>query len=172
MGLFNLFKGKDDKKDFDGKIFAPLSGRILPVEEVPDAVFAEKMVGDGVAIEPSGGDLILAPIDGKVEKIFDTNHAFSIVTESGIELFVHFGIDTVQLEGKGFERLIEEGKTVKRGTPIIKYDYEFLKANGVLLELFLELSGEWVDDKKVFTQMWDLNNNALKDLDVIIDDEE
>ena len=129
MGLFNLFKGKDDKKDFDGKIYAPLSGRILPVEEVPDAVFAEKMVGDGVAIEPSGGDLILAPIDGKVEKIFDTNHAFSIVTESGIELFVHFGIDTVQLEGKGFERLIEEGKTVKRGTPIIKYDYEFLKAN-------------------------------------------
>ena len=129
MGLFNLFKGKDDKKDFDGKIFAPLNGKIVPVEEVPDAVFAEKMVGDGIAIEPSGGDLILAPIDGKVEKIFDTNHAFSIVTDSGIELFVHFGIDTVQLEGKGFERLVEEGKTVKRGTPIIKYDYEFLKAN-------------------------------------------
>ena len=112
MGLFNLFKGKDDKKDFDGKIFAPLNGKIVPVEEVPDAVFAEKMVGDGIAIEPSGGDLILAPIDGKVEKIFDTNHAFSIVTDSGIELFVHFGIDTVQLEGKGFERLVEEGKTV------------------------------------------------------------
>ena len=129
MGLFNLFKAKDDKKDFDGKIFAPLNGKIVPVEEVPDAVFAEKMVGDGIAIEPSGGDLILAPIDGKVEKIFDTNHAFSIVTDSGIELFVHFGIDTVQLEGKGFERLVEEGKTVKRGTPIIKYDYEFLKAN-------------------------------------------
>ena len=129
MGLFNLFKGKDDKNDFDGKRFAPLNGKIVPVEEVPDAVFAEKMVGDGIAIEPSGGDLILAPIDGKVEKIFDTNHAFSIVTDSGIELFVHFGIDTVQLEGKGFERLVEEGKTVKRGTPIIKYDYEFLKAN-------------------------------------------
>lgn len=129
MGLFNLFKGKDDKKDFDGKILAPISGRIVPVEEVPDAVFAEKMVGDGIAIEPNGGDLILAPIDGKVEKIFDTNHAFSIVTDSGIELFVHFGIDTVQLDGKGFERLVEEGKTVKKGTPIIKYDYEFLKAN-------------------------------------------
>ena len=129
MGLFNLFKGKDDKKDFDGKIFAPLNGKIVPVEEVPDAEKKKKMVGDGIAIEPSGGDLILAPIDGKVEKIFDTNHAFSIVTDSGIELFVHFGIDTVQLEGKGFERLVEEGKTVKRGTPIIKYDYEFLKAN-------------------------------------------
>ena len=129
MGLFDLFKGKEDKKDFDGKIYAPLSGRIVPVEEVPDAVFAEKMVGDGIAIEPNGGDLILAPIDGKVEKIFDTNHAFSIVTDSGIELFVHFGIDTVQLDGKGFERLVEEGKVVKRGTPIIKYDYEFLKAN-------------------------------------------
>ena len=129
MGLFDLFKGKDNRKDLDGKIYAPINGKILPIEEVPDAVFAEKMVGDGIAIEPNGGDQILAPIDGKIEKIFDTNHAFSIITDSGIELFVHFGIDTVQLDGKGFERLVEEGKTVKRGTPIIKYDYEFLKAN-------------------------------------------
>ena len=130
MGLFDFLKKKEEEvKEFNGKIIAPISGEIMALENVDDAVFAEKMVGDGIAIEPSGGDLILAPIDGKVEKIFDTNHAFSIVTDSGIELFVHFGIDTVQLEGKGFERLVEEGKTVKRGTPIIKYDYEFLKAN-------------------------------------------
>ena len=129
MGLFNLFKGKDDKKDFDGKIFAPLNGKIVPVEEVPDAVFAEKMVGDGIAIVPTGSGEMLAPADGVVEKIFDTNHAFSIVTPGGIELFVHFGIDTVQLEGKGFERLVQEGATVKQGTPLIRYDYEFLKAN-------------------------------------------
>ena len=91
--------------------------------------FAEKMVGDGIAIVPTGSGEMLAPADGVVEKIFDTNHAFSIVTPGGIELFVHFGIDTVQLEGKGFERLVQEGATVKQGTPLIRYDYEFLKAN-------------------------------------------
>jgi len=64
-----------------------------------------------------------------IEKIFDTNHAFSIVTPAGIEIFVHLGMDTVKLEGKGFERIAEEGAVVKAGDPIVKYDYDFLKAN-------------------------------------------
>ena len=131
MGFFDFLKGNKETsvKEFEGKVLAPISGNILPLNQVPDEVFAQKMVGDGIAIEPTSSGTMLSPADGRVEKIFDTNHAFSIVTDSGIELFVHFGIDTVQLEGKGFERLVEEGKTVKRGTPIIKYDYEFLKAN-------------------------------------------
>jgi PTS system, glucose subfamily, IIA component len=87
------------------------------------------MVGDGVAIEPTASGVMLAPASGRVEKIFDTNHAFSIVTPAGIEIFVHFGMDTVQLEGKGFERIAEEGAVVKAGDPLIKYDYDFLKAN-------------------------------------------
>jgi len=65
----------------------------------------------------------------RIEKIFDTNHAFSIVTPAGIEIFVHLGMDTVKLEGKGFERIAEEGAVVKAGDPIVKYDYDFLKAN-------------------------------------------
>ena len=87
------------------------------------------MIGDGVAIEPSESGVMLAPADGKLEKIFETNHAFSIVTPSGLEIFVHFGMDTVKLEGKGFERLVNEGDVVKKGTPLIKYDYDFLKEN-------------------------------------------
>lgn len=131
MGLFSFLKGNKEaeKTVFDGKILAPFSGRILPIEEVPDEVFAQKMVGDGIAIEPVASGVMLAPADGRVEKIFDTNHAFSIVTASGIEIFVHFGMDTVKLEGKGFERLVNEGDTVKAGTPLIKFDYEFLKEN-------------------------------------------
>ena len=133
MGLFDLFKkGKKDeevKQEFDGKVVAPISGNLLPLSEVPDEVFAQKMVGDGVAIEPTASGVMLAPASGRVEKIFDTNHAFSIVTPSGIEIFVHFGMDTVQLEGKGFERIAEEGAVVKVGDPLIKYDYDFLKAN-------------------------------------------
>ena len=133
MGLFDLFKkgnkGDETKQEFEGKVVAPISGNILPLSEVPDEVFAQKMVGDGIAIEPTASGVMLAPASGRVEKIFDTNHAFSIVTPSGIEIFVHFGMDTVQLEGKGFERVAEEGAVVKAGDPLIKYDYDFLKAN-------------------------------------------
>ena len=95
MGLFDLFKkGKKEdevKQEFDGKVKAPISGNLLPLSEVPDEVFAQKMVGDGIAIEPTASGVMLAPASGRVEKIFDTNHAFSIVTPSGIEIFVHFG---------------------------------------------------------------------------------
>ena len=131
MGLFDLFKGKKEAEtqEFDGKVVAPISGRLLPLSEVPDEVFAQKMIGDGVAIEPSESGTMLAPADGKLEKIFETNHAFSIVTPSGLEIFFHFGMDTVKLEGKGFERLVNEGDVVKKGTPLIKYDYDFLKEN-------------------------------------------
>ena len=133
MGLFDLFKkgnkGDETKQEFEGKVVAPISGNILPLSEVPDEVFAQKMVGDGIAIQPIASGVMLAPASGRVEKIFDTNHAFSIVTPAGIEIFVHFGMDTVQLEGKGFERIAEEGAVVKVGDPLIKYDYDFLKAN-------------------------------------------
>ena len=133
MGLFDLFKkgnkGEEVKQEFDGKVIAPISGNLLPLSEVPDEVFAQKMIGDGVAIEPTASVVMVAPASGRIEKIFDTNHAFSIVTPAGIEIFVHFGMDTVQLEGKGFERIAEEGAVVKAGDPLIKYDYDFLKAN-------------------------------------------
>ncbi|MDO5089081.1 MAG: PTS glucose transporter subunit IIA [Leptotrichiaceae bacterium] len=132
MGLFDFLKGNNketEKKEFEGKVYAPISGKILPLEQVPDEVFAQKMVGDGIAIEPDASGTMLAPADGKIEKIFDTNHAFSILTTSGMEIFVHFGMDTVKLEGKGFERIANEGDTVKKGDPLIKYDYEFLKEN-------------------------------------------
>ena len=131
MGLFDLFKGKKEAEtqEFNGKVFAPISGKLLPLSEVPDEVFAQKMIGDGIAIEPSESGVMLAPADGKLEKIFETNHAFSIVTPAGLEIFVHFGMDTVKLEGKGFERLVNEGDVVKKGTPLIKYDYDFLKEN-------------------------------------------
>lgn len=145
MGLFDFLKPKKKeevqqevqqevkveapKAEFNGKIVAPISGRLLPLSEVPDEVFAQKMIGDGVAIEPSTSGTMLAPAAGTLEKIFDTNHAFSIVTPDGIEIFVHFGMDTVALGGKGFERLVQEGDKVEAGTPLIKFDFDYLKEN-------------------------------------------
>ena len=109
-------------------IIAPLSGEIIAIEDVPDVVFAEKIVGDGVAIRPTGNKMV-APCDGEIGKIFETNHAFSLESDSGIELFVHFGIDTVELKGEGFTRIAQEGQKVKAGDTILEFDLEFLKEN-------------------------------------------
>ncbi|MGB0360467.1 MAG: PTS glucose transporter subunit IIA [Endozoicomonas sp.] len=105
---------------------SPVTGIIVPIEEVPDPVFADKVVGDGIAINPTG-HLMVAPCDGVISKIFSTNHAFSMMTPTGLELFVHFGIDTVMLKGAGFKRIAKEGQSVRTGDPVIEFDLEFLK---------------------------------------------
>ncbi|MFJ6510437.1 PTS glucose transporter subunit IIA [Streptomyces sp. NPDC091406] len=108
------------------EIYAPLSGEIVGIEDVPDVVFAEKIVGDGIAINPSAGTVV-APADGTIGKIFETNHAFTIETEGGLEVFVHVGIDTVELKGEGFRRVAEEGQRVSRGDIIIEFDLAVLE---------------------------------------------
>jgi len=127
MGLFDMFKGKKEEvATID--ILAPITGEIIAIEDVPDVVFAEKIVGDGIAIRPTGNKMV-APCDGEIGKIFETNHAFSLESDTGIELFVHFGIDTVELKGQGFTRIASEGQKVKAGDTIIEFDLEYLTAN-------------------------------------------
>ncbi len=123
--MFGFFK-----KDL--KLVAPATGKTIDLSKVPDQVFAEKMAGDGVAIDITG-DIIVAPADGELSLIFKTNHAFAMTLSNGVELLVHVGIDTVSLEGKGFERLIDPGKQVKAGTPILKIDRDFILGNGLKL---------------------------------------
>ncbi|AHG74163.1 phosphotransferase [Mannheimia sp. USDA-ARS-USMARC-1261] len=138
MGLFDKLFGSKQKESQEIKIYSPLTGEIVNIEDVPDVVFSEKIVGDGVAIRPAG-DTIVAPVNGTIGKIFETNHAFSIESEEGVELFVHFGIDTVELKGEGFSRLAQEGQTVKVGDPIIKFDLVLLegKAKSVLTPIVI-----------------------------------
>jgi len=136
MGFFNKLKKLvgDEQDSAEGvKIYAPVSGEIVNIEDVPDVVFAEKIVGDGIAIHPTGNRMV-APCDGTIGKIFETNHAFSIESVEGIELFVHFGIDTVELKGEGFRRIAQEGQSVKCGDTIIEFDLPLLetKAKSVL----------------------------------------
>ena len=132
MGLFDKLKSlvSDDKKDTGTiEIIAPLSGEIVNIEDVPDVVFAEKIVGDGIAIKPTGNKMV-APVDGTIGKIFETNHAFSIESDSGVELFVHFGIDTVELKGEGFNEfdlpLLEE-KAKSTLTPVVISNMDEIK---------------------------------------------
>ncbi|MDR7344442.1 PTS system N-acetylglucosamine-specific IIC component [Pantoea alhagi] len=109
-------------------LLAPVSGEIVPIDQVPDEAFASKAVGDGVAIKPTG-KTVVAPIAGTLVKIFNTNHAFCLETENGVEIVVHMGLDTVALAGKGFTRLVEEGATVSAGQPVLEMDLDFLNAN-------------------------------------------
>lgn len=112
------------------KVIAPMSGKVIDLEMVPDPVFAKKVVGDGVAIDELDGDTACAPIDGTIVLVFRTNHAFAIKTKDGIEILVHIGIDTVELGGEGFERLVEEGAVVKAGDPVIRFDRDVIKNSG------------------------------------------
>lgn len=93
-------------------VYAPVSGVAIPLSEVPDEVFAEGTLGLGCGIEPSGSQ-VLAPFDGTVNMVADTKHAVGLVSKDGIEVLIHVGLDTVELNGKGFEVKTEEGKEVK-----------------------------------------------------------
>jgi PTS system N-acetylglucosamine-specific IIC component len=109
-------------------LLAPVSGEIVPIEQVPDEAFASKAVGDGLAIKPTG-KTVVAPVAGTLVKIFNTSHAFCLETADGVEIVVHMGLDTVALGGKGFSRLVEEGATVSAGQPVLEMDLDFLNAN-------------------------------------------
>ena len=113
---------------------APVTGRVVSLADVPDAVFAGQLVGAGVAIEPSappaGGRLVdvVSPVDGEIVKLHP--HAFAVVHESGTGLLVHVGIDTVKLGGEGFELAVAEGATVAAGDVVVRFDPAVVSAAG------------------------------------------
>ena len=124
MGLFDIFKKKEKTIV---TIYSPINGKVIELKEVPDEAFAQKMVGDGCAIEPDKG-VICSPIEGQLMNIFPTNHAIIFETIDGLEMIVHFGIDTVKLDGKGFQKLREPGP-IKVGDEIVKYNLDEIKDN-------------------------------------------
>ena len=109
-------------------IASPITGIAAPLSDTPDEVFSNKMLGDGAAVTPVD-NIVRAPEDGEVAFVFDTKHAIGFMTESGISLLIHVGIDTVKLDGKGFEVFVENGQKVKKGEPMMKLDLDYLKAN-------------------------------------------
>ena len=109
-------------------ISSPVTGKAADLSTAPDEAFAGKMMGDGAAVTPED-PIVRAPEDGEICFVFDTRHAIGFLTDSGISLLIHIGIDTVKLGGKGFEALVENGQKVKKGDPMLKLDLEYLKAN-------------------------------------------
>ena len=109
-----------------------MNGNIVPLENVSDEVFRDRILGDGVAIEPREGKLF-SPCDGKVESVFETKHAVNIVSDNGCEVLLHIGIDTVKLNGKYFAAKVEDGQSVKKGDLLISFDMEGIKKAGFKL---------------------------------------
>ncbi|ATH61786.1 glucose-specific PTS transporter subunit IIBC [Staphylococcus pasteuri] len=110
------------------EIYAPGVGQIIPLSEVPDKVFSEKMMGDGIGFIPEKGEIV-APFDGTVKTIFPTKHAIGLESDTGIELLIHIGIDTVKLNGEGFESLVNADEPVTQGQPLMKVNLAYLKEN-------------------------------------------
>lgn len=113
----------------DEVLFAPMAGEILPISESADEAFAAKMLGDGIAINPSEGT-IYAPCDGSVSLLFPTKHAIGITTTKGTDLLIHAGIDTVKMEGDGFEVFVKQGDNVRKGDKLLKVDLEKVRTAG------------------------------------------
>lgn len=111
-------------------IVSPMKGELLPITEVPDQVFSDKLMGDGFAIAPEDG-LVVAPVNGKVVNVFPTKHAIGMQSDRGKDILIHVGIDTVNLKGEGFETLIEEGERVEAGQPLLKADLSFIQSKGM-----------------------------------------
>jgi sugar PTS system EIIA component len=124
----NLFKKKEESlKIVELKAYA--TGKVVKIEDVPDPVFSEKMMGEGIAIIPSEGEIV-SPVDGEVIQIFPTKHAVGIKTNNGIEILIHVGLETVLMNGEGFSTHVTAGEKVKTGDLLVKVNLDLVKEKG------------------------------------------
>ena len=129
MGLFSKLFGKSEAIN-PNHIYAPMAGEAVSITEVPDPTFSEGMMGNGIAIRPTDGK-VCAPFNGTVDMMFHTGHAVSLVSDSGIELLIHVGLETVGLNGAPFDVKVKSGDKVKKGQILLEADLEAIKAAGL-----------------------------------------
>ena len=128
-----FFKSKNKKnrmKVESQTVYATQNGTVLPLEEIPDEVFSQKILGDGVGIIPASSR-VYSPVNGTVSQVADTLHAFSIVAEDGAEVLIHIGVDTVRLKGKGFKVKVKSGDKVAVGDILCKVDLDYIRSQGL-----------------------------------------
>lgn len=130
MAFFDrLFKKEPAFQACPFTVLAPMEGRVIALETLPDDTFASGVLGQGCGIEPSKG-IVYAPFDGKITQLTGTKHAIGLESTDGIELLVHVGMDTVAMNGKGFTLLVSKGQAVKAGTPLLQVDLDAVQAAG------------------------------------------
>lgn len=155
----DLENDKNSKEYF----ISPIQGEIVPISEVPDPVFGEKMMGDGFAVIPSEGTVV-SPVNGKIINLFPTKHAIGILSDSGREILIHVGIDTVNLKGQGFEALVSEDDHIEKGQPLLKVDLDFVKQNSPSIITPIVFTNLTPEESVVLNKS---GNVSLKEEDVI-----
>ncbi|WP_066172297.1 PTS sugar transporter subunit IIA [Bacillus marinisedimentorum] len=140
MGLLDKLFGGGNKEPAptEETLVSPLSGEAVDITEVPDPTFSQKMMGDGVAIRPAGGQVV-APVDGEIIQLFHTKHAIGLRTRGGIEILIHIGLETVSMNGEGFTAHVSEGDKVKAGDLLIEFDMDLVieKASSTITPIVL-----------------------------------
>lgn len=132
MGFFNKLFGKEEAPKMEtvpGGLYAPITGRYIPLEEIGDGVFSEGVLGPGCGIEPEEA-CVVAPCDGTVSTLADTKHAVGLTAENGAELLIHVGMDTVDMNGEGFSVKVRVGQKVACGQELLRFSFEKIKAAG------------------------------------------
>ncbi|MGZ9586830.1 PTS sugar transporter subunit IIA [Paenibacillus marinisediminis] len=137
------------KKKKTVSITAPMTGKVVPLEQVPDPAFSQKIIGDGIAVEPDQG-LLIAPFDGHVVHLIDSRHSLVLGHDSGLELLVHIGVNTVSLQGKPFKTYVKTGDKFKKGDKLIEFDMDMIKAEGLpVITPIVVANGDAVASMKV-----------------------
>lgn len=126
MGLFSKLFNKEEKKVDKEMLLSFTKGKLIDLSEVSDPVFSQKMMGDGFAIIPSEGKVV-SPVAGEIIQVFPTKHAVGIKTESGVELLIHIGLETVHMQGEGFEAHVQAGNVVSEGDLLVTFDLDLVK---------------------------------------------
>ncbi|UEX89182.1 PTS sugar transporter subunit IIA [Staphylococcus ratti] len=119
-------KGNEASKNIE--VFSPITGEYVEIENIPDPVFAQKMMGEGFGVKPTEG-VVVSPISGVVDNVFPTKHAIGLKADNGLEVLVHIGLDTVQLNGEGFKTFVESGDHVKVGDKLVEFDIDYIDQN-------------------------------------------
>ena len=129
MGLFDKLFGKKEEIN-PNHVYAPLAGETVAISEVPDPTFSSGAMGNGIAIKPTDGK-VCSPVNGTVDMMFDTGHAVTLVSDNGIEILIHVGLETVGLEGKPFQVKVQNGQKVKQGDILMIADLAAIEAAGL-----------------------------------------
>lgn len=132
MGLFDFFKKKDESMTVAAEphtLYLPIEGTVITLEEIGDGIFSAGVLGQGCGIKPRE-ETVYAPADGTISQVAETKHAVGITTNDGAEILIHVGMDTVDMNGSGFTVLVETGKKVKCGQPLLKFSISKIEAAG------------------------------------------
>ncbi|MCD8369673.1 MAG: PTS glucose transporter subunit IIA [Clostridiales bacterium] len=131
MGFFSKFKKQEAPKPVCDPmtVYAPAAGTVIPLADFPDALFSQEVMGPGCGIQPSG-DVVVAPFNGTVTHVIDTLHAVGVTSDSGMEMVIHIGVDTVAMNGKGFRSEVKNGQAITMGQPLIHFDSNAIKDAG------------------------------------------